>query len=231
MLSQLPLPFSLAAHETFESFYAGKNEQLVTEIKQAISDDQYHYIYLWSAESVGRSHLMYAACHQVTEQEKWASYVPLDRHSSLSPEMLQGMEHYSLVCLDNIDAIAGKSEWEIAIFDLFNRLYENQQTTLLISGNCAPRHLPLTLPDLASRLDWGHVYQLQALSDEEKMRALQQRAHLKGFELSDEVSAYLVHHIARDMKTLFSALNQLDHASLSSKRKLTIPFVKESLAL
>lgn len=231
MLSQLPLPLSLSLHETFDSFYVGNNAQLVSEIKHAISETHFHYIYFWSAHSVGRTHLLYAACHQVTEQGQTASYVPLEQFQYLSTEMLQGMEQCALVCLDNLDAIAGNKEWEIAIFDLFNRIYEQQQTTLLITGSCAPRQLPLTLPDLSSRLNWGNIYQLQTLNDDEKKHALQQRARLKGIDLSDDVSTYLVHHLSRDMKILFLTLDELDRASLSSKRKLTIPFVKESLSL
>lgn len=35
----------------------------------------------------------------------------------------------------------------------------------------------------------------------------------------------------REMRTLFVTLDKLDHASITAQRKLTIPFVKDILAL
>ena len=65
------------------------------------------------------------------------------------------MEQLALVCIDNIECIAGEEEWEMAIFDLYNRILETGKTRLLITGDRPPRQLNLKLPDLASRLDWG----------------------------------------------------------------------------
>jgi arsenate reductase (glutaredoxin) len=94
-----------------------------------------------------------------------------------------------------------------------------------------PRQLNLGLPDLASRLDWGQIYKLQPLSDEDKLQALQLRARLRGFELPEDVGRFLLKRLDREMRTLFMTLDQLDRASITAQRKLTIPFVKEILKL
>ncbi len=89
-------------------------------------------------------------------------YVPLDKRTWFVPEVLDGMEHLSLVCIDNIECIAGDELWEMAIFDLYNRILESGKTRLLITGDRPPRQLNLGLPDLASRLDWGADLQIAA---------------------------------------------------------------------
>lgn len=188
-------------------------------------------IYFWSTESAGRSHLLYAACAQLSAQGEAVGYIPLDKYQSLVPALLEGMEHLALVCLDNIDAIAGNKEWEVAIFDLYNRMLETGTTCLLITANVTPRELTLSLPDLASRLDWGQVYKLKALSDDDKLLALRLRAELRGFELPEDVGRFLLKRLDREMRTLFTTLDRLDHASIAAQRKLTIPFVKETLDL
>lgn len=188
-------------------------------------------IYFWSTESAGRSHLLHAACTQLSAQGEAVSYIPLDKYQSLFPGLLEGMEHLSLVCLDNIEAIAGNKEWEVAIFDLYNRILETSTTCLLITGNVTPRELKLSLPDLASRLDWGQVYKLKALSDEDKLQALCLRAELRGFKLPEDVGRFLLKRLDREMRTLFTTLDHLDRASIAAQRKLTIPFVKETLDL
>ena len=158
-------------------------------------------------------------------------YVPLDKRTWFVPEVLDGMEHLSLVCIDNIECIAGDELWEMAIFDLYNRILESGKTRLLITGDRPPRQLNLGLPDLASRLDWGQIYKLQPLSDEDKLQALQLRARLRGFELPEDVGRFLLKRLDREMRTLFMTLDQLDRASITAQRKLTIPFVKEILKL
>jgi chromosomal replication initiation ATPase DnaA len=90
------------------------------------------------------------------------------------------MEHLSLVCIDNIECVAGDEPWEMAIFNLYNRILESGKTRLLITGDRPPRQLNLGLPDLASRLDWGQIYKLQPLSDEDKLQALQLRRGCAG---------------------------------------------------
>lgn len=165
----------------------------------------------------------------MASQLKTAYYVPLEQFSHFSPEMLEGLEQYDLVCLDNIEAIKGNALWEEAIFDLFNRLYERQQSRIFITAHASPASLGLTLPDLASRLTWGQIYQLGELNDDEKLSALKLRANLRGFDINQDVGMFLLKRLNRDMKSLFTALEKLDIASITKKRRLTIPFVKEIL--
>lgn len=227
----MSLPLYLPDDETFASFWPGANSALVAAINTVLNQPQGGYIYFWSREGAGRSHLMHAACSELSAREQAVGYVPLDKRTWFSPEVLDGMEQLSLVCIDNIHCIAGDEAWEMAIFDLYNRILEGGKTRLLISGNAPPRQLDLQLPDLASRLDWGQIYWLQPLNDDEKVLALQRRAGIRGFELPEDVGRFLIKRLDREMRTLFETLDRLDHASIQLQRKLTIPFVKEALGL
>lgn len=175
--------------------------------------------------------MLHAACTALTLRGEAVGYVPLEKRAHFEPEVLEGMEQLALVCIDNIECIAGDPAWEMAIFNLYNRILEKNRARLFITGDRPPRQLNLHLPDLASRLDWGQVYKLQPLSDEGKLHALQLRANLRGFELPDDVGYFLLKRVDRQMRTLFITLDQLDHASITAQRKLTIPFVKETLRL
>ncbi|CAM4183293.1 DnaA inactivator Hda [Serratia silvae] len=175
--------------------------------------------------------MLHAACAELSQCGEAVGYVPLDKRAYFVPEVLDGMEQLALVCIDNIECIAGDEEWEMAIFNLYNRILETGRTRLFITGDRPPRQLNLHLPDLASRLDWGQIYKLQPLSDEEKLQALQLRAKLRGFELPEDVGRFLLKRLDREMRTLFMTLDQLDRASITAQRKLTIPFVKEILGL
>ena len=132
-----------------------------------------------------------------------------------------------LLCLDNLDAVAGNRMWEESLFNLFNRWKETSRGSLIMSASTAPRKLGLCLPDLASRLDWGVSFQLHELDDEGKLGALQLRAALRGFKLPVDVGRFLLNRLSRDMRMLLQTLDTLDNASLHAQRKLTIPFIKD----
>lgn len=230
--AQLALAVQLPDDETFASFYPGDNAQLITALKNAALGQGDELLYFWGQAGSGRSHLLHAACAELDDDMgEMAAYISLDAYASMSPRILEGMEHQALVCLDNLDAIAGQREWEHGIFNFFNRCRERANCSLVISANHAPRHLGLTLPDLASRLDWGVAYQLKPLDDEGKLSALQLRSELRGFKLPTDVGRFLLSRLSRDMSTLLAALDLLDNASFQAKRKISIAFAKETLGL
>lgn len=61
------------------------------------------YIYIWSREGAGRSHLLHAACAELSQRGDAVGYVPLDKRTWFVPEVLEGMEQLALVCIDNIE--------------------------------------------------------------------------------------------------------------------------------
>jgi DnaA-homolog protein len=63
------------------------------------------------------------------------------------------------------------------------------------------------------------------------MRALQIRAARRGLELADEAALFLVRRLPRDMHSLCDVLDRLDAASLVAQRRLTVPFLREALAV
>ncbi|HSX71655.1 MAG TPA: DnaA regulatory inactivator Hda [Pseudomonas sp.] len=228
---QLPLGIRLRDDATFANYYPGANAAALGYVERLCEADAgwtESLIYLWGGEGVGRSHLLQAACLRFEQRGESAVYLPLSEVVEHGPELLDGLEQCELVCLDELDAVAGRSDWEEALFHLFNRLRDAGRK-LLLAATVSPRELSVQLPDLQSRLTLALVFQLHALSDEDKLRALQLRASRRGLHLTDEVGRFILTRGERSMSALFELLERLDQASLQAQRKLTIPFLKETL--
>ncbi|WP_299495303.1 DnaA inactivator Hda [uncultured Shewanella sp.] len=229
---QLSLPVSLPDDETFHSYYpAAGNDELIQCLQDCAQGKAKQAVFVWGPEKSGRTHLMHAACAQANDLGRSSFYIPLGIHASISTALLEGLENIDLVCIDDVDAIAGHPLWEEAIFDLYNRLIEQAHSALIVSAKVSPTDSGFVLPDLVSRMQWGLNYQLQPMADEEKLAALQRRSAMRGLQLPDDVGRFLLNRLARDLRTLFDVLDRLDKASLIHQRKLTIPFVKEMLRL
>jgi DnaA family protein len=153
------------------------------------------------------------------------AFIPMSKAAEFSPEMLDDIEQMELICLDDIHAISGDRLWEEALFHLFNRIRE-QGTNLIVTSDCGPSSLKITLPDLISRLSSGISYRLTPLNDASKMELLIDKANERGMELTQETASYILKNFSRNIGALLEFLDQLDQASLAAQRKLTIPFVR-----
>jgi len=226
---QLSLPIGLRDDASFDNFFPGKNAVALKHLEGLTSSRQSEgSVYLWGGQASGKTHLLQAICHLATKNEMPIVYLPLSQYEELDVAMLEGMELYPFICIDDIDIIAGHTLWEQELFHLYNRIFE-KGSQLIVSATSSLQETALALPDLKSRLGWGLVFQLKELDEQEKMLALQQRSARRGLELPDNVAQYLLRHFSRDMNSLVDTLNELDKASLTAQRKLTVPFVKQWL--
>lgn len=226
--SQLLLGFGRYDIYTFETYVSGANGDVVENLLGTSKGQGNSNLYLWGGPGTGKSHLLQAACNSAATSERSCAYIPMRQLDEFTPDMFTSLEQLDLVCLDDIDEVAGKDQWELALFHLFNRL-RDAKIPLLMSSGQSPAGNPVRLPDLKSRLSWDLAYHLQPLDDEMKMAALKRRAHERGFELTGPVVEFLVNRVSRDTHNLFQWLDRLDQHSLQAQRKLTVEFVKEIL--
>jgi DnaA family protein len=228
-MEQLPLGVRLRAASTMDGFRVGDNGALVAALEARATIAALAPLHLWSPPGHGRTHLLQAGCARAAGAGRRAGYLPLGE-SWPDPAMLAGLESLDLVCLDDIDAVLGRDDWERALFALYNDLLEHGGN-LVLAAPMAPAGLDVRLPDLASRLAASVVFQVRGLTDEERGAVLQDRARNLGVELPDETLQYLQRRLPRDLAALCEALDRLDAASLSLQRRLTVPFVRTVLGL
>ena len=230
MNRQLALAIQLNDEATFADFCWGDNSLLKQELTQTLNGQGERLIYIWGEQGSGKSHLLQACC-QALHNNQSAIYLPLKTLHEWGPDVLEGVDEQTFIGIDDIEAIAGHTAWEEALFHLYNRIRDKEQSTLIITSQTSPTQTPVQLPDLRSRLSWGLVIQLNELNDQDKMNTLKLHAHKRGFELSTGVGQYLISRCSRNMHDLHALLNRLDEASLIAQRKITIPFVKDILNL
>lgn len=232
---QLTLVFTLRDEATFQSFCVGENQEIVSVLREAAISQGECLVYLHGHRGEGLSHLLQATCHHAYQHQVSSIYLPLrdllvveNGKEAFTPEIFLGLESLSVICIDDLQLIAGLAPWEEAFFHLFNRI-QAAGRTLIIAASDGPKALGIHLPDLVSRLSGCMVYAIEPLKDEDKKRVLMSRAESRGIPLSEEVSNYILTHCDRHISVLMQALDALDKASLATKRRLTIPFVKEVL--
>lgn len=211
-MRQLALDITSVPVPTFANFIVGRNLEVITHVRAAVTGSGERFVYLWGEAGSGRTHLLKAAAVD-------AAYVSCEARSVFE-------DSASLLAADDVERLGAAAQ--IALFNRYNALREHGGC-LITSGSVPPVQLELR-GDLVTRLGWGLVLQVHALSDEEKALALAQHALARGFTLSNDVIVYLLGHAPRDMGALFATLDALDRHSLETKRGVTVRLAREYLS-
>jgi DnaA family protein len=226
IVRQLPLGIRLRDSAVFDTFFPGPNAAALDYLKSLAGGWASAGAWVWGPSGCGKTHLLQAVCAAVDGPERQAAYLPMATMMDLGAGALEGWGSKQLIAIDDFDQAAGHGGLEQAVFRLYNELQE-QGGRLLVSTTLAPAGLDIRLPDLASRLAAGVIFQLAPLDDAQRVSALQLRARHRGLELPDETAQFLLRRLPRDMASLCGWLDRLDVASLEAQRRLTVPFVRE----
>lgn len=218
-MKQLLLDLAAEKPQTLDTFVVGQNEelhQLLQRLTRRSAGATERFVYLWGEAGAGKSHLLRAMAATAA-----ARHIP----ANAAAVAFEFDPAVTLYLLDDCDLLPAQSQ--IAAFNLFNQIRENN-AALVASGALAPAVLPVR-EDLRTRLGWGLIYQVQGLTDNEKIAALSQTAQARGLDLSPGVVPYLITHFKRDMRSLSAMLDALDNYSLETKRPITLPLLRELL--
>ena len=240
---QTALDLECAPKASLGNFIATGNENLLeilTEIKLSLQigtlktalKAEQRMIHIWGEGGSGRSHIL-EAMKLLADDLNQSSWM-LGHDSSDDDWREAGLvisenpQSFALLCVDDVDSLDEFAQG--ALFRMHNLIRESSSQVLLTSSKVPPTNLDLR-DDLRTRLAWGLVFQMHVLSDDEKLNALEQAAQARGLQLSNDVPPWLLRHFHRDMSSLMSLMEALDAYSLETKRAVTLPLVKELLAL
>ncbi|MDN3649751.1 DnaA regulatory inactivator Hda [Reinekea marina] len=227
---QMPLHVTFKDNAVFEDYLPGNNALAIGTLRQALARLDDHLILIWGAEGVGVSHILQASIHDLQLQGLATMYLPLAECLEFGPEALDGLDEVDAIALDNIELVSGNAQWQEAIFHFYNRMRDSGKM-ILVGSNCSPMQLPIELPDLKSRLSSGLTLQLSQLDDDQRIDWVIWKARRRGLVVEREVAEFLILRHNQNMKELVATFDKLDTESLAAKRRLTIPFLKQVLAL
>jgi DnaA family protein len=226
-MKQIALDIGLATGPTLESFFAGPNEATLGHLALWVANHAEAGLrplvptYLWGMEGSGKTHLLKAVATRLSEQG--AKFGWLDA-SLLEPSEFD--ERWVAVLMDDVHLYTAAQQ-QVAFNWFVNA--QTGQHAVLAAGALPPADLILR-DDLRTRLGWGHVFQLQVLSEPERRAVLRQAADARGVFLGDDVMDFMLTRFSRDLGSLMELLEVIDGYALQTKRAITIPLIKSMMA-
>ncbi len=225
-MKQIALDIGLAPGPTLHNFFAGPNQAALQHLQLWVGNDKRSPVptYVWGESGSGKTHLLRAA--QAALRDQGCPVGWLDA-SVAEPSAFD--EAWRVVIMDDVHLYTAVQQQ--AAFNWFVNATtpsDGQQRWVLAGGPVPPSDLALR-EDLRTRLGWGHIFQLQVLSETERRAVLRQHADERGVFLSDEVMDFMLNRFSRDLSSLIQLLDQLDGYALQTQRAITIPLIKAML--
>ena len=222
---QLALQIQINERASLNNFFVSKNNNKTIQILKNIllDSDNGIQIFIDDLGSNGKSYLLQAICNDFSNSNNSSIYIPMQEAINLDPSILEGVSELNLICIDDVDLINKRREWEIALFNLINECYE-KDCFLLLSGSINKLE---AIPDLISRIKKMETLRLESINDDELLDLTQTISNNLNIEISDKNMNYLINNSKRDIKTIFRTLSQLEKESLERKKSIGLNLIKE----
>jgi DnaA family protein len=229
---QLIFPFQINQKASFESFFCSPdNIELMSRLADLVASKNADELIINGAEGSGKSFLMQAICNELSSSGKQFAFMPMNKAINMGVEIFQNLASLDAVCIDDLQLILSREEWETALFNLINECQQSNCSLILSFGGNQSLEDITQLPDLLSRIKRMEFMKLQAVQDEFLNQALDFVSQQLDINLEKAELEFLLKHQTREFSLLVENLIALDKQAASLKRKITIPLIKETLNL
>jgi chromosomal replication initiator protein len=221
----------LNPRNTFESFVVGPNNEIAHAASLAVAQSPartYNPLFIYGGVGLGKTHLMQAIGQYVLAKKKNTKVIYLSSELFIN-EFIDAIQHNNLVkfrkryrqadllCIDDIQFLAGKERSQEEFFHTFNTLFDGHKQIVLSCDRPASEIANLE-HRLVSRFEWGLTAELQPPAIETRLAILRKKARGMQIKLPDEVFEFLANRIRSNVRRLEGALMRVaSFASLSGK--------------
>ncbi|MDA9614719.1 DnaA/Hda family protein [Pseudomonadota bacterium] len=230
--TQLIFPFQINQKASFKNFFCSPdNSELISRLSELVANKNPYELIINGATGSGKSFLMQAICNELSALGKQFAFIPMIKAINMGVEIFQNLASLDAVCVDDLQLILSKGEWEIALFNLINECQQSNCSLIISLGGNQSLEEIAQLPDLLSRIKRMEFMKLKAVQDESLNQALDFVSQQLDINLEKAELEFLLKHQTRDFSILVDNLISLDKQAASLKRKITIPLIKETLNL
>ncbi len=235
-------PLYLNPKYTFEGFVVGPSNRFAHAATMAIAESPakaYNPLFIYGGVGLGKTHLMQAACHYISEMNKKLNlcYISSERFTNelinaiqhrTTPKFREKYRNVDVLLIDDIHFIAGKEATQEEFFHTFNTLYDAHKQ-IVLSSDRSPKAIPGLEARLVSRFEWGLVTDVQPPDLETRIAILKKKTERNAVALPEEVLYFIAERIKTNIRELEGAIIKvIAYASLENQ-KITLDLAKEVL--
>jgi len=180
---------------------------------------------IFGPKGCGKTHLAHIFAHEVCAHSKKIFNVPIFQATDIKTSKVPHI-HRENPCLI-VENVSHQINEE-ALFHLFN-VYQNEGGYILFTSEEPFSHMALKLPDLASRLNIVPSIPILRPDDEMLEALIIKLFSDRQINISSEVLNYTLQNMERSFSYAEKLVSEADKISLSLKRAVTVPIIKQAM--
>lgn len=223
-IAQLPLEFAPCPSLDREDFLVAPCNVEAAQMIDNWPDWPFFAVCIYGEEGCGKTHLANVFANNVSVRNNYPYRIPTIKAKDIrldTPHKLFA-RHRCLI----VEDLTAKINNE-AMFHLYN-LYRNEGGNILFTSQLAPARLHFQLPDLRSRMNIVPSIEIKAPDDELLSCLLVKLFMDRQITVSPELINYIIANMQRSFSFARKIVAEIDRISLSRKRAVTLPIVKEA---
>jgi chromosomal replication initiator protein len=226
---------------TFESFVAGKANQLARAAGMQVAEHptSYNPLFVYGGVGLGKTHLIQAVGNHILQREAGAKIRYIHAETYVS-DVVRAYQHKAfddfkryyrsldLLLIDDIQFFNGKSRTQEEFFYLFNTLIEAHKQ-VVITCDTYPKEIAGIEERLISRFGWGLTVALEPPELEMRVAILLAKAAGTGLKLDEQVAFFIAKHIRSNVRELEGALKRVIAYASFHGHEITLTVAKDAL--
>lgn len=226
-IQQLPLEFEPRPYMDKEDFMIAQCNFEAFRAVESWPVWQFFALCLYGSEGCGKTHLANIFSTHVSRTENYPYKLPCIKAKDLKLENVHRLyQQYNCLIVEDLNENINQE----AMFHLYN-LYRNEGGYILFTAETAPARMHFTLPDLQSRLNIIPSVEIGEPDDELLSALIVKLFTDRQVMVSPEIVSYILANMQRSFCFARKLVAEIDNISLSRKRAITIPVVKEAIAV
>lgn len=235
MTSQLIFDFPIEPKLTFATLVVCDGNRTAVGFAQRLLSDAAtdNLLYIHGPAGGGKTHLLQAMAGALGRGDTPLQTFSFKEATGVTPAtLLQSLTRRfadaPALLLDDIHLAPADPAVRVPLWQLFNNHYEAGHR-LVITGAVPPKELGNLDEHLTSRLLWGLVAKVDITDDDSRRMIMKKLAADRQIMLPADVIDFLLGRLPREIPVLLAILDAVNRLALASKRKVSIPLVKEAL--
>jgi chromosomal replication initiator protein len=227
----------------FDNFIVGPSNQLAHAASVAAASSpgtRYNPLFIYGGVGLGKTHLVNAVGHRVRQDKPDARvlFLSAERFTNEFIWALQNHRidqfreryrtHCDVLCIDDIQFLAGREQTQEEFFHTFNALYHADRQ-IVVTSDVYPQQIKEMEERLISRFQWGLVADIQAPELDTRIAILKKKAEQEQIALHDDVALLIAQHVQSNVRELEGTLLRLAVKAELTKRPIDLEFAKDAL--